>query len=104
MPVELLGQARAGVGLVGLGLVAAVLDRDGLGLSQVEVEQPQRGDLVRGGEVADDRGGDGAAGADDGDRTQAEISSFARSASHISTRSLARPRSRPVSSSTRLIR
>ena len=102
-PGQLLGEVAGGVRPAGLRLAAAVLHGHLLGAAQVEVEQPHRGYLVGLGQVADDRGSDRAAGSENRHAHQA-TSSFARSASQSSTRSLARLRSRPVSSSMRLIR
>ena len=99
---ELVGQARARVGAARLGLAAAVVVGHPLGALEIDVEQRQALGLLRFGQVADDRRGDRPAGSEHGHLH--ETSSFARSASHSSTRSCARLRSRPVSSSIRLIR
>ena len=85
-----------------------MLAGDGLGALLVEVEQDAGSDdLLRLGEVAHDRGGDRAAGAEHGDVQAVSshaTSSRARSASQNSIRSRALERSRPVSCSTRRIR
>ena len=100
--LELLREIGGRVGLAGLRLAAPVLHRHRLGLAQVDVEQAHRGDLLGLREVPDDRRRDRPAGAED--RDPHAISSRARRASQSSTRSFARLRSRPVSSSMRLIR
>ena len=81
----------------GAGIGAAVAIGHSLGPRLVDVEEDELLGLVRLGEIADDRGGDRAAGSKD--RDPHATSSLARRASQSSMRSVARERSRPVSSS-----
>ena len=99
---ELSGEVRGRVRLPRLCLAASVLRRHGLGPPQIDVEETHRRDLLGLSEVADDRRCDCPAGSQHGNPHA--ISSLARRASQSSTRSFARLRSRPVSSSMRLIR
>ena len=87
----------SGVNRGGGRLAHAVSLRDGGRALRVEVQQVEGLDLVRLGEVPDDRRRDRPARAQHGDPHR--TSSRARSASQSSMRSVARERSRPVSSS-----
>ncbi len=99
---EQLVEALAGVRLRGARLAATLGRGDGRRLLAVEVQQQDRADLIRLGEVAHDRRRDRASGSQD--RNVHATSSLARRASQNSIRSWARDRSRPVSSSTLRIR